>query len=135
MFPRGIYVLVLRVNGKLKVGKLGEINFRGRYAYIGSNQRGGRIERHLRKGKKKKWHIDYLTEVGEVEKVIVLPGLCREFEEKLAKKLEKFECVRGFGNSDCRDRSHLFKFSDKLEKEVMGFAKENGVRPEVFELK
>ena len=61
-----IYVIVVHVNKDtlLKIGKLGDTFFKkGFYAYIGSAMKGWRkrIERHIRKEKKKRWHIDYLT--------------------------------------------------------------------------
>jgi len=123
MFPRGIYVLVLKVpRVTLKVGSLGELEFEGWYAYVGSNQGGGRIERHLRKGKKKKWHIDYLTEVGEVMMVLTLSG-GKFFEEELASHLaRKFEFVRGFGSSDSSAPGHLFRFSEEIIEEIKNFA-------------
>ena len=130
MFPRGVYVLVLRVpKCSIRVGSLGELTLAGTYAYIGSNQRGGRIERHLRKGKKKRWHVDHLTEVGVVEEIVVLPGVGKEVEEILARRLERFPFIPEFGNSDCRDRSHLFRFSPELKREVIRFCGELRVRP------
>ncbi len=123
MFPRGVYVLVLKVpRTTLKVGRLGKLNFEGWYAYVGSNQGGGRIERHLRKGKKKKWHIDHLTEAGEVVMVLTFPE-GKFFEEELATHLaSKFEFVRGFGSSDSSAPSHLFRFSEGVIKEIKKFA-------------
>jgi len=55
----------MRLNRKqmIKVGALGEKCFdEGYYAYIGSALSGlkGRINHHLKTGKKLHWHIDYL---------------------------------------------------------------------------
>lgn len=65
-----------------------------------------RILRHLRKKKKKFWHIDYLLQYAEVKKVWTsdLP------EEKIAEFLSgKMEIpVLGFGSSDVKSKSHLF---------------------------
>lgn len=64
---KGIYVLFIFVKRDtlIKVGALGKIKFRrGTYAYVGSAQNGlkKRVTRHLRKKKRKFWHIDYLLE-------------------------------------------------------------------------
>ena len=100
MFPKGIYVLIVETKkARVCVGSLGELEFEGRYAYVGSNQSGGRIERHLRKNKTKRWHIDYLMETGRARGVITIP-LGKMHEEALAKKLsERFRVVRNFGSS------------------------------------
>ena len=108
------------------VGSLGELEFEGKYAYVGSNQSGGRIERHIRKTKTKKWHIDYLTEVSKVKGVVTMP-LEKKYEELLARKLsENFEVVRKFGSSDCSDKGHLFQFSLMLVDAVKKFAVNTG---------
>ena len=66
--PKGIlYVLILKTEAQqIKVGALGELEFNGTYAYVGSDQRGGRLTRHMKKNKIMKWHIDYLTNVSTV---------------------------------------------------------------------
>jgi Uri superfamily endonuclease len=53
----------LNKNSTIKVGKLGEIDFKkGYYVYVGSalNSIDSRVWRHLSKEKKLFWHIDYL---------------------------------------------------------------------------
>ena len=62
---KGIYVLFIRVERDIvvKIGSLGKLKFsKGIYAYVGSAQNGikKRIARHLKKRKRKFWHIDYL---------------------------------------------------------------------------
>ena len=129
MSPKGkIYVLIVKIEGQtLKIGKLGVFNFEGCYAYVGSDQKGGRLARHARKGKPLKWHIDYLTEKAEVLGAWTLP-LPQENESELAKHLAKFfPVVAGFGSSDCKDGGHLFKAEEGLEKVVAGFADNKGV--------
>lgn len=128
MFPKGIYVLVLRLpRVRLRVGALGKLELEGDYAYVGSNQAGGRIERHLRGGKRPKWHIDYLTEEGVPLEVFTM-GLGQEAEEELARRLAgRFPVVQGFGNSDCDDPGHLFRVRGGLQKELAGFAGKRGV--------
>lgn len=62
---KGVYVLVVSVAADVcvAVGVLGSVFFeRGLYAYVGSGQVGleKRVERHLKRAKKRFWHIDYL---------------------------------------------------------------------------
>jgi Uri superfamily endonuclease len=113
---KGVYVLIVSVDKDIRVnvGGLGSIFFeRGLYAYVGSAQNGleRRIERHLRKAKKKFWHVDYLFDDDAVRVVKVF---CKEAEKseecRIARKLsEKGVAVKRFGCSDCGCVSHLFR--------------------------
>ena len=100
----------------MEVGALGPVAFpQGFYAYCGSAMGGlkARINRHLRRKKKVRWHIDYLLEEGRVKRVIYAPTDER-LECQLAQKLgEAFHSFHGFGSSDCPCPSHLF-FSEEL---------------------
>jgi len=108
---KGTYALLveLKKDEEIEVGKLGILSFKkGYYTYIGSAMGGldGRIRRHLRKNKKKHWHIDYLLEKGEIIKVLFI-------EEKkecgIASLLkDEFYGIAGFGSSDCKCKTHLF---------------------------
>jgi len=116
---KGIYVLVIFVSRdvKLRIGALGSVNFeKGLYAYVGSAQNGleKRVRRHLRKTKKKFWHIDYLLDNDAVRVVKVF---CKEVEKpeecRIAETLsEKGIPVLNFGCSDCSCMSHLFRVND-----------------------
>ena len=114
---RGSYALIAELNkgSKIKVGKLGLINFnKGYYIYVGSALNGleARINRHLRKNKKIYWHIDYLLKKAKVKEVFYKKGLKKE-ECVLAKEMGKhFMSVKDFGCSDCKCRSHLFYDKD-----------------------
>ena len=103
---------------KVTIGKLGEIEFKdGYYAYIGSAMNGleARIERHLRKNKKMRWHIDYFLEYAKIEKIFYREGSKKE-ECLIAKKFASvFENIPKFGASDCKCKSHLF-YSENIEK-------------------
>ena len=108
----GIYALLIMMERRrIKIGSLGNIEFKkGYYVYIGSSQKNlnRRIERHYRKEKKLRWHIDYLLQYGEILDYTTV-NLGKEWEEKIAKKLEKeFEFIPNFGSSDSHARSHLF---------------------------
>jgi len=117
---RGVYVLIILItrNIKIKVGALREIKFaKGIYAYVGSAQNNleKRIERHLKKNKKKFWHIDYLTANKFVKIVKVFYKLAKKSEEcRTAEKLRKTEIpIKNFGCSDCNCESHLFKIENE----------------------
>lgn len=89
----------------------------GLYAYIGSamNNIEKRILRHLRKNKRKHWHIDYLTEVGEVICAVMFPSENR-IEETISKMFSKrFELIPGFGATDLDVDTNLF-FVNKIEE-------------------
>ena len=111
---KGIYLLIIRVSKpvSVRVGALGVLHFpKGYYIYVGSAQNSlkNRIERHLRKDKRKHWHIDYLLEHGEVVRMLVYPNLAKSWEERIARILENhFLPIPGFGCSDTNSSSHLF---------------------------
>lgn len=114
----GIYISIfyLPKTANITVGKLGAFNFReGFYFYIGSAQRNlsARLERHSKKKKPLRWHIDYLSIKAEMLGAITILGT-REFECQLAKKLgSMYEvAVPDFGASDCRCGGHLFYTKD-----------------------
>ena len=113
---KGVYVLVISVSKDIRVsvGALGSVNFeKGLYAYVGSAQNNleKRIKRHLRKVKRKFWHIDYLLENEFVGVVKVLYKEAEKSEEcKIASRLgENSIPVENFGCSDCGCISHLFR--------------------------
>ena len=67
----GIYIAVFHLAEArdISVGKLGRFGFRqGVYFYAGSAQRNlpARLERHSRKSKPMRWHIDYLSVRAEM---------------------------------------------------------------------
>ena len=110
----GVYITVLNMprDQLIRVGQLGQLHFRqGVYFYVGSAQRNlsKRLERHGRKKKALRWHIDYLSAKAKMLGAITIAGP-RELECQLAKKLGgMFElAVPGFGASDCRCGGHLF---------------------------
>ncbi len=117
---KGAYILIMRSKGvTLDVGKLGKVNIpRGLVAYVGSARGpgglGARLSRHFRKGKLKRWHIDYLTEREEIE-VIGAFALLGGDESRVA-SLMMNECtpiVAEFGCSDKKDDfTHLFLVKD-----------------------
>ena len=70
---KGTYALVLHLEctEEITVGKLGMFTFpAGYYLYVGSALGPGgleaRLARHRRRGKKLRWHIDYLLEHAQL---------------------------------------------------------------------
>ncbi len=88
---------------------------KGHYIYAGSARGPGglraRIARHLRRGKRRHWHIDHLTENADTLAAFPIPGsnecalvqtlvMCPQYHHPLP----------GFGSSDCpRCVSHLLQ--------------------------
>jgi Uri superfamily endonuclease len=83
---------------------------------FGSAQNGleRRVQRHLRKARKKFWHIDYLLDDDAVRVVKVFHKEAEKSKEcKIARKLsERGIAVKRFGCSDCGCVSHLFRVND-----------------------
>jgi len=120
---KGTYTLLIFVQDERKVcvGSLGEREFpRGFYAYTGSafgkgaSSLLGRISRHLRKAKKKRWHIDYLLSGSRAVVTAIVAGYTgRNIECEINRHLQEGLRARffmpGFGSSDCRENcmSHL----------------------------
>jgi Uri superfamily endonuclease len=113
---KGVYVLLIQLSKDISiiVGAKGKIRFaKGLYAYVGSAQNGleTRIKRHLGKKKRKFWHIDYLLN-NATSKVVktFYKQAARTDECTTAKEIsQQGEAVIGFGCSDCKCRSHLFR--------------------------
>ena len=123
---RGIYVLEMFIREKIDFhhNALGNHSFqKGYYYYAGSAQKNlsQRIERHIKKNKKRHWHIDYLTSNNNIEitNVYLLKNYSKNYECKLVKVLiEKYDLeiiIRGFGNSDCKScESHLLYSNNRI---------------------
>ena len=124
---RGAYTLVIFVPSTilLKIGGLGERKVeKGYYAYTGSalgrgsSDLAGRISRHLRKRKRRRWHIDYLlcSEKAEIQAVLVMITEKRmecEINQHLIRNLNPEVPIPNFGSSDCmmKCKSHLLYFN------------------------
>jgi len=126
----GAYVLVayLRKNSKIRIGKLGAIDFlKGYYCYVGSAlgksiNLENRIKRHERLVKDKtgkvRWHIDYFLINPKVllKGIIIFSG---KVECKISQILEKNakKTILGFGSSDCKYgcKGHFHHFKNMKE--------------------
>ena len=127
---RGTYTVVLACEKPMRVkfGKLGRVNVMiGYYLYTGS-ARGlgavsleGRLMRHNRSFKKKRWHVDYLTAQGgcKVKGTVYLVSN-KHFECKLnravRKDLNTQPILRHLGASDCKCEAHLVRITENLSK-------------------
>ena len=109
---KGTYVLLLKLERSvtLKHGKKTSHLKPGYYAYVGSAMGGfsKRIPRYFLGPQKKHWHIDYLLDHAQIAGLIMFYG--RRLEEKLSRVLSShFEGIEGFGASDLRVRTCLFR--------------------------
>jgi len=120
---KGTYALLILVESDcdIVVGALGQRHFvAGWYVYIGSAQNGlfQRISRHLCTSKKRHWHVDYLLEQSSIGEVWIFQSN-DSVECVCADQLkEHFDCIKGFGCSDCSCVSHLF-YGEKKEFSVV----------------
>ena len=106
----GVYRLWLRLRRPvlLHVGSLGWVQFRaGMYVYTGRAARGlrARVLRHVRGGRRRHWHIDYLlrSSVARVRRVVLAST---DPDDECAVNCELANegsvAVPRFGASDCR---------------------------------
>ena len=97
----------------ITIGKIGTFTFPRRwYTYTGNALNGleQRIVRHLRKRKKRFWHIDYLLDKAKVVSVkkYLTTALVKCVLNSILLECEKGEVIVGkFGSSNCSCHSHL----------------------------
>ena len=116
---KGVYVLIIQVDEDtdVNVGAIGRLTFKkGLYAYVGSAQNNleQRVKRHLGKEKRRFWHVDYLLDDYATKVVEVFYEQADKTEECAIAGVigERGEPIDGFGSSDCRCKSHLFRIGD-----------------------
>jgi Uri superfamily endonuclease len=134
-----VYALLIRAEGSTQVGSLGLLEFGGTYVYVGSARgRAGprRIERHadIAEGRREGrfWHIDHLLRLGQLEAIVSAETVERQ-ECAVASRIAQVaaEAVPGFGSSDCRCRSHLFRVDEHdAVSTVSRVMAELGLRPQ-----
>ena len=105
MSPANAYRLHIYIKRpiRLEIGALGRHTLpSGTYIYTGSARRNleKRLERHCRKEKTKRWHIDYLTShpAATIAAIERLSGK----ECELNQDTKGYVLIPGFGASDCR---------------------------------
>ncbi|MFH2111905.1 MAG: GIY-YIG nuclease family protein [Candidatus Bathyarchaeota archaeon] len=134
MALKGTYLLCIRVKEttEIKIGALGLTRFpHGRYVYVGSalNSLEPRINRHIKTSRGEHhvthWHIDYLLREPATE---LEAAYFTEAPEKLeceyaSAVADHGTAVKGFGCTDCRCVSHLYKVDGCGFIEKMGLRK------------
>ena len=109
-------IFELSQDRRMNIGKLGAIFFKkGYYIYVGKapiKWVKKRIERHKRKDKILRWHIDYFSVNPSAKFLGSKLFLIKECD--LAKNLSrKFSSIDKFGSSDCGCTTHLFHCKNK----------------------
>jgi Uri superfamily endonuclease len=120
---RGNYTLIffIQVQKQIVIGRLGSGTFqKGYYIYTGSafgkgsSGLDGRVRRHIKKQKAKRWHIDYLLSDIDVNLTAIVAGIMnKEMECAINQCLREMFRAKipflGFGSSDCTEHcgSHL----------------------------
>jgi len=133
----GTYLLQVCLHGPrcLRIGCLGAAQFpAGGYLHVGTAKRAlvARLVRHAARGKFPHWHIDYLTEAGEVRGAwIWVPGRECTLATALADLSQAQLVLRKFGSSDCQCPAHLFFCTGSLpgilhclQQQVAGYVTE-----------
>ena len=119
----GTYALVMKCSSdhQVEVGKLGRLHLQpGFYVYVGSAFGPGglkaRIAHHMKISDKPHWHMDYLRPVLD-PKEIWFTYDSRHREHQWADTLARIDGgtipFSGFGASDCRCKSHLYRIRSK----------------------
>jgi Uri superfamily endonuclease len=121
----GSYIIVFKLEGtrNLRIGKLGRFHFApGYYLYVGRHTKylEKRVQRHLKGGPAKRWHLDYLRAVCRPLKAYVIPDDLDEcgIARQLVLKGGEIPFER-FGASDCRCPGHLIYFENKRALSVL----------------
>lgn len=119
MIRKGTYILIITLgaDADIGVGSLGTLHFdAGTYCYVGSAMGGldQRLSRHLSRTKTVRWHIDRLTLAADgISAYESFPDYVPECRlADMAKDCGMIPVHPGFGCSDCRCSTHLFKTDD-----------------------
>lgn len=129
---KGSYILIIKLkeNSKMRIGKLGLIDFpKGYYCYVGSAlgkavNLENRIGRHKKLNKEKsgklKWHVDYfLVNPNSLIIDTIMIKSNEKLECEISQKLERVasKSINGFGCSDCGCKSHFHYFENRQDCE------------------
>ena len=136
---KGSYILIMAIPEPrtITIGSLKTTQFPGGYyAYVGSAMGGlkSRLNHHLKVSKRPHWHIDYLLEQASLNSIILCPSQSK-VECIIAQALNRqFDCVPGFGASDCQCRSHLFFAPDEeqMKTTIMTILNSLGMQPRLM---
>lgn len=110
----GVYLAIffLPKSRSITIGRLGSFHLvRGYYLYVGSAQKNlrARLDRHARRAKPLRGHIDYLSVHAALCGALMLEAE-KDLECRLAAALAQRygRAIPHFGASDCRCGGHLF---------------------------
>ncbi|HKM75588.1 MAG TPA: DUF123 domain-containing protein [Candidatus Bathyarchaeia archaeon] len=131
----GTYSILLKSSKRfrLKLGCLGYVRVkRGHYVYTGSalgkgpTSLEGRINRHRRRSKRIRWHIDYLTKRREIqlEGSVYIYSRARlecTINEAVLDDLQGCPIVRHAGASDCRCPAHLLRVREPTDGDLINY--------------
>ncbi len=131
---KGAYLLIIELDREITIENRWNLKA-GLYVYVGSAMSGliQRISRHMKKDKREHWHIDHLLRHGKILSVIMFPSEER-LEEEISRYLSRvLDGPRGFGSSDLKVRTNLYKIEKlgeffELLGEFVQNVHENGVR-------
>jgi Uri superfamily endonuclease len=131
---KGSYVLLIQLAEEqtITTGSLKAIRFPGGYyAYVGSALGGfkSRLNRHLQRNKRPRWHIDYLLQMASINGIILCESQDR-IECTIARSLGgRFDSIPGFGSSDCRCKSHLFVSTEEMKPTIIAILNSLDMEP------
>jgi Uri superfamily endonuclease len=136
---KGSYILLIALPKEqtITIGSLKAVHFSGGYyAYVGSAMGGikSRLSHHLKGSKKHHWHIDYFLEKAYLNGIILCQSQTK-VECTIAQALtHQFDCVPGFGSSDCKCNSHLFFAPDEeqMKSTIMEILNLLGMQPRLM---
>ncbi|BAA29718.1 139aa long hypothetical protein [Pyrococcus horikoshii OT3] len=103
---------------------------RGYYVYVGSgmNSLEKRVLRHFSRRKKLHWHIDYLLEKAILLRAYLIPSNER-LEERISLEIGKYGTpVEGFGSSDLKVKSNLYRFNVEPDEVIIRVLKKLGLK-------
>ncbi|WP_319562300.1 DNA/RNA nuclease SfsA [Marispirochaeta sp.] len=122
----GVYLLSIELKSRRRIetGALGKIDFEeGTWLYVGSARKNlsRRMARHLRRRKKLHWHIDYLLQEADSCEAFPVRSIKNDLECRLARDVGDIaeSRIHGFGSSDCRCESHLFRLGKTGDKSFL----------------
>ncbi|WP_297522967.1 DUF123 domain-containing protein, partial [Thermococcus sp.] len=102
----------------------------GYYVYVGSamNSLEKRVKRHFSKEKRLHWHVDFLLKEAELLRAYLIPSEER-LEEKLSLEVAKYgEPVEGFGASDIKVSTNLYRFDEESDEVLVGILRKLGLK-------
>jgi Uri superfamily endonuclease len=143
-------MISLESSAYIRIGKIGTHPFKKSiYIYVGSatgigpTSLEGRIKRHIKKNKRRYWHIDYfLNNDKALIKYAIFSKADAILECSMAEAIEKYleikHPAKGFGSSDCDCFAHIFRVKRESEIYILNRLKKIhlklGLDPKIMKL-